>query len=416
VALFKPVSISLSPNTELDDIFLAFKLQFLPWLWQKGKAIDELERKFQDYIGMDYAVSFNSGRSALTAILGSLDLNIEDEILLQAFTCNAVVNPILWLGLKPKFVDCNEETLNLDTDDLERKISPRSKVLIVQHTFGIPAQMEKIIEVCQKNNLTLIEDCAHSLGATYKEKKVGTFGKAAFFSFSRDKVISSVYGGIATTNDLGLAARIKIFQEKFDYPLNSWIFQQLLHPIIMNLVILPSYKIFGKYLLMLLQNLHILSKAVHWKEKIGKKPEYFPKSMPNALSMLALKQLTKIDRFNKRRKELADFYIGALKDNKNFQIVKNSEGGIFLRFVIKHPRAHEIIKKAWKDNILIGDWYDSVIAPKDTKLDTMQYVDGSCPVAEKLSMETFNLPTHINISDKDADGIVFFLRKWTFER
>ncbi|MBI2038635.1 MAG: DegT/DnrJ/EryC1/StrS family aminotransferase, partial [Candidatus Nealsonbacteria bacterium] len=117
-----------------------------------------------------------------------------------------------------------------------------------------------------------IEDCANALGATYKGKRVGTFGKAAFFSFSRDKVISCVYGGMAITNDPALAEKLGGFQERSGYPSLFWIIQQLLHPVLMNWIVLPTYAVFGKYLLIFFQWLHILSKAVHWKEKRGLKP------------------------------------------------------------------------------------------------------------------------------------------------
>ena len=417
---FRPISISLSPNTEPDDVWLALKLIFQPWLWKNPSTssgqVADLEEEFKKYLGVKYTISFNSGRSALMAILSSIALAKEDEVLLQAFTCNAAANPIIWSGLKPVYVDCNETTFNIDVEDLKRKITLRQaqgkppKVLMVQHTFGLPAEMDEILEVCQRNNLILIEDCAHSLGVTYKGKKVGTFGKAAFFSFSRDKVISSVYGGMVVTNDDSLAQKIKEFQEKAGFPSYFWIKQQLLHPILMNWLILPTYKILGKYLLVLFQQLHILSKAVHRKEKQAEKPDYFPKRLPNALAILALNQLKKLEKFNNHRKEIAKFYHKELK-NTSFELPAEKEQ-IYLRFTIKHPRAHEIIKKAWKRNILIGDWYECPIAPSDTKLDKMQYKIGSCPKAEKLARETLNLPTHINISDKEAKKIADFLKSY----
>lgn len=410
---FRPISISLSPNTEKDDIFLAFKLLFQPWQWKKGRAIEELEKTFKDYLGSNYAISFNSGRSALMAILASLGLEEGSEILIQAFTCNALVNPIIWSGFKPVFVDCKEETFNIDIEDLKRKITPKSKVVIVQHTFGLIVEMEEILEICQKNNLILIEDCAHCLGAEYQRKKAGLFGKLSFFSFSRDKVISSVYGGMVVTNDKELAKKIRQYQEKIGYPSCFWVKQQLLHPILMNWLILPTYKIFGKYILILFQWLKIVSKAVHWKEKRGKKPGYFPKRMPNALALLALNQFKKLEKFNQHRKKVAEFYFQKLL-NTEYQLIntKYKEGNIFLRFTLRHKKAHKIIKKAWSKNLLIGDWYNKVIAPHDTKLEKMQYVLGSCPKAEKLSKETFNLPTHINISLSDAEKIIDFLKKF----
>jgi len=409
---FKPISISLSPNTEKDDILLALKLLFHPRQWKTDENTSRrFEREFGEYLRVRHAVSFNSGRSALMAILNSLDLHEGDEILLQSFTCNAAANPIIWSGLKPVYVDVDEKTFNIDVEDLEKKIRSKSRAVIVQHTFGLPAEMDEILEICQKNNLILIEDCAHSLGAEYNGKKVGTFGKVAFFSFSRDKVISSVYGGMVVTNDDKLAQKIKEYQGKIGYPSYFWIKQQLLHPILMNWLVLPTYSILGKYLLLLFQRLKILSKAVHWKEKRGKKPGYFPKRMPNALAILALNQFKKLERFNNHRKELSSFYRRELKELSSFELPPDLEQ-IYLRFTIKHPKAHEIIKKAWSNNLLIGDWYTSPIAPYDTKLDKMGYVSGSCPNAEKLAKETLNLPTHINISEKEAQEIINFLKQW----
>ena len=412
---FRPISISLSPNIENDDIQLAIKLILQPWRWKIGEGISKFEEEFKKYLGVKYAISFNSGRSAFLAILKSLDLEKGDEILLQAFTCNAVPNPILWARLKPVYVDCDEETFNLDLEDLKRKITKKSKVVVVQHTFGLPANIDEVWEVCQKNNLILIEDCAHSLGASYKGKKIGTFGKAAFFSFSRDKVISSVYGGIAVTNDDVLAEKIKDFQKKAGFPSYFWIFQQLLHPLLLNFFILPTYSLLrlGKTALNAFQWLNILSKAVHRKEKRGKKPGYFPKRMPNALAILALNQFRKLERFNQHRQEIADLYSRELSNTK-YQIpdTKYKEGNVFLRFSIKHRNAHQIIKHAWSNNLLIGDWYDSPIAPQDTKLEKIKYQLGFCPKAEKLSRETFNLPTHINISEKKAKKIIEFLKNY----
>ncbi len=434
--MIKPISISLSPNTEKDDVRLAFGLLWQPWKWRRGKAIEELEDEFKEYLGIPYAVSFNSGRSSFLAILDSLGLegdevslhrslpssspsakaSVKDsEVLLQAFTCNAVPNPVIWSGLKPVYVDVDEKTFNIDVEDLKKKITPNSKALVVQHTFGLAAEMEEISKVCQENNLILIEDCAHSLGAEYKGKKVGTFGKVAFFSFSRDKVISSVYGGMVVTNDNELAQKIRKYQEKINYPSCCWIFQQLLHPILMNWLILPTYRIFGKYLLVLFQWLKILSKAVHWKEKRGRKPGYFPKKLPNALAILALNQFKKLERFNEHRQEIARFYYDEIIKTcpelvEGLPLNPEDKKNIYLRFAVKHKKAHQIIKEAWGQNLLIGDWYTTPIAPHDTKPEKMKYVSGVCPKAEKLAKETLNLPTHINISKKEAQKIINFLK------
>ena len=415
MSYFKPISISLSPNMEKDDLHLALNLIIRPWLWKKGKAIKELEENFKKYLGMKYAISFNSGRSAFYAILKSLNLN-NNGVLLQAFTCNAVPNPILWAGLEPVYVDCDKDDFNIDIEDLKTKISPKTKVLVVQHTFGLPANMDEVNSIVRQNGLLLIEDCAHSLGAEFNDQKVGTFGKAAFFSFSRDKIISSVYGGIATTNDPSLAEKIQQAQDKFGMPSYLWIFQQLLHPILLNYIILPIYDFLdlGKIFLVLSQWLHILSKAVSWQEKRGQRPDYFPKALPNAQAMMALNQFNKLEKFNKHRQEIADYYYENLK-NTRFELPKqfSDRKNVFLRFTVKHKDAHEIIYEAWhKQNILLGDWYTTPIAPFDTKIEEMKYISGSCKNAEELAKTTFNLPTHINISQKNAERIINFLKKY----
>ena len=415
---FKPISISLSPNTEKDDIQLALKLIFQPAEWKKGKWVEVFEEEFKKYLGVKYAFSFNSGRSALMAILDSLGLPRGSEVLVQAFTCNAAVNPILWADLEPVYVDCDLETFTMDAEDLKRKISPKSKVLMVQHTFGLPAAMDELGVIAQKNNLVLIEDCAHALGAEYRGRKVGTFGKAAFFSFSRDKVISCVYGGMVTTNDDVMAQNLKRYQEKIGYPSSFWILQQLLHPVLMNWAILPIYRFFGfgKMILIASQWLHILSKAVHWEEKKGIKPSYFPKRLPNALAQLALYQLRKLDKFYTHRKELADFYERALRGSEFTVPFQSSDmKHSFLRFSVRHSLAHDIIKKSWQQNILLGDWYTSPIAPADTQLDKVRYNVGSCKNAELLAKTTLNLPTNITISRRQAQKIIQFLLSFSYE-
>ena len=430
---FKPISISLSPNVQKDDVKLALKLIFQPWKWKNGRAVKEFENQFKNYLGVKYAFSFNSGRSSLFAILKTLNLDKGSDVLLQAFTCNAVPNPILWAGLNPIHIDCNDN-FNIDIEDLKRKLNKDTRVLIIQHTFGLPANMNETNLIVRQSNLILIEDCAHALGSEFltlhhsptdemivmgNGQKVGTFGKAAFFSFSRDKVISCVYGGMAITNDDLIGKKLEELQKDFKYPSYFWIFQQILHPILLNFLILPIYNFLdlGKIFLILSQWFHILSKAVHYKEKRGLRPDYFPKVLPNALAIMALNQFHKLKKFNEHRKIISDFYYQELK-NTQFILPEpfdeaQGKKNIFLRFTIKHPKAHEIIYDAWhKENILLGDWYTSVIAPDDTKLDEMRYKIGSCPTAEKLSKITLNLPTHINISMNDAQRIIKFLKKY----
>ncbi len=413
---FKPISISLSPNVQKDDLILALKLLFQPWKWKQGSAIKKLENDFAKYLGVKYAFSFNSGRSAFYAILKALNLPEGSDVLLQAFTCNAVPNPVLWAKLNPIYIDCAND-FNGEVESL--KLSSY-KVRVVQHTFGLPADVDSIMRhFDSQSSLSagkpiIIEDCAHALGAEINGKKVGTFGKAGFFSFSRDKVISCVYGGMAVTNDDELGRKLEQLQKEFGQPSIFWVKQQLLHPILLHFFILPIYHFLdlGKIFLVLSQMAHILSKAVSWQEKRGLKPDYFPKALPNALAMMAQNQFNKLEKFNTHRKEIAEFYYQKLAGTKF--VLPKRENNIFLRFSVQHPMATEILYEAWhKENILLGDWYTTVIAPDDTNMDEMKYKAGQCPTAEWLAKRTLNLPTHINISIEDAKRIVNFLKKFS---
>src|SRR3989344_6809428 len=180
--LERPVHIGLSPDTANDDVLLSLEMLCQPWLWQKGERICQIEQWFKNYFNTNFAISFNSGRSALLAILTCLQLPAGSQGLTQAFTCVAVPNSIIWAGLRPIFVDI-DKSLNINVADAQKKITAKTKVLILQHTFGIPANIEKIADFCRKNKLIMIEDCAHALGASYQAKQLGTFGDAAFFSF-----------------------------------------------------------------------------------------------------------------------------------------------------------------------------------------------------------------------------------------
>lgn len=417
--LFKPIFTSLSPNTEKDDISLALSLIFKPQQWRKGKAIQGLEEKFKKYLGVKYVFSFNSGRASLTAILEAIGIKEGDEILLQAFTCNAAVNPILKLKAKPIFIDI-DSTINMDADDLKRKITSRAKAVMIQHTFGWPTKIDEVLKIARENNLYLVEDTAHALGAKYKGKFCGTFGDAAFFSFGRDKIISSVFGGMAVTNDERIAKGIKKIQEELNYPSNFWIFQQLLHPILVNYLILPCYGLnqyFGRIVLGLLHKISILSKAVYKKEKRGEIVKYFPKRLPNALAVLALSQFQKLERFNRHRREVAEFYGRNLKNRFLLPLSKKDKdrAPVFMRYpVLADYDTDGILKEARRRKLFLDDgWRKSPIVPPNTDLKKMNYNLGGCPKAEKIANRIINLPTHINISKKESQKIVNFLNNYS---
>jgi perosamine synthetase len=404
------ISASLSPNTERADVWLAFRLFFSPWKWRRGNAAKRVEEWFERKYPGFRAASVNSGRSALFAILKAFDIGAGDEVLIQAFTCVAVPNSVLWTEATPIYVDV-DKTLNIDINDAEGKVTKRTRAIVVQHTFGVPADMGRIVSFAKKHELLLIEDCAHALGAHVAGRPVGGFGDASFFSFGRDKAISSVFGGLALIHeDYGSARKkLKNIVKVLPYPPFLWILQELLHPIVFAFV-LPFYNLgLGKLILVICQRLHLLSFPVYQEEKSGQKPSIFPTRYPNALAQMAYVQLKKLDRLNEKRRKTVSYYQTKLKDVKGLTLFPPSAGATYLRFPLLASDPARVIRKAKQNGILLGNWYRNVIDPAGVEYSSVFYTAGSCPEAEQYARHVINLPTLI--SEKQAARVVKQLSK-----
>lgn len=406
------VAVGLSPNTEGEDVFLALKKIFSFWNYKKGTDASLLEEWFCKYFGVNSSISFDSGRGALSCVLSALGIGRGDEVIIQAFTCVVVPNCILAVGARPVYADVLK-SFTLDPYSVESKITKKTKAIIVQHTFGIPTDMDSIFALAKKHNLNIIEDVAHTIGGEYKRKKLGTMGIASFFSFGRDKAFSSVFGGMAITNNEELGKKIRIMQKQKAYPSYFWIFQQLLHPIAFALI-LPLYDFLGlgKLILVLLQKLKLLSIPVKSTEKRGKFLLTSIKKFPNALSSLALAQVKKIAIYNLRRKKISARYKQAAED-LSLDIPVKRDSIPFLRFPLLFNQP-ALIKKYFRDNgkVYIGDWYSNIIDPRGSNFSSVGYTKGMCPNAEFLSKRIINLPTYPTMTDADVEKVVELLRTY----
>lgn len=396
------ISASLSPNTEAEDVFAAVKMMCTPWHWRKSAYVDKISHWFANsYPGYE-TYTINSGRSALFLLLKSFGISNGDSVMVQSFTCVAVPNAVLWAGAMPVYVDI-DESLNIDIQDAQKKLSKNVKAIIVQHTLGLSADMDKLSAFAKKNNLLLIEDCAHALGGSWKNKPLGSFGDASFFSFGRDKILSSVFGGVAIIRKSNQSPVMEFTKNCLNLPKPSlfWIFQQLLHPIIFSIV-LPLYTSgFGKGILWVFQKLGLLSFPVFPEEKHGARPEIFPSSYPNALAYLLTYQLRKITRYNDTRKNIASYYIQKLSSRSDITFCGYPKGSIFLRFpiLVKSPEAY--MRDAKKQGILLGNWYHNTIDPSGVDFSAIGYIKGCCPNAEKVAKNIINLPTNITIEQAE---------------
>jgi len=400
----KPILISISPNTDVTDVFLAFKTIFKPSKYKFGNQLNLLSTKLKKLLNLKHCYPLNSARNALYLSLKILDLKPDDQVLCQALTCVAVPNAILWANAKPVFVDTIKNGFNISLTDLTKKITKNTKALIIQHTFGQPDKLDKIKQICRQHNIILIEDCAHSLGAQYNHKPVGSFGDLTVLSFGRDKVISSVFGGALLTNNSSFAKKIDQHYHQLKFPSAFWIFKQLLHPIIMAPII-PTYYTFnlGKLLLFLYQKTGLLSFPVSKQEK-NCQISLPIKTLPNALAALANHQLNKLTQINQSRQQIAKLYQQA------FDIPSASPGSIYLRFPLLVNQPQKIINLAKTHQILLGNWYRPIIAPQGVDLKKVGYKQGSCPNAQAVSKKIINLPTHPKMTLKQADRIVKIIK------
>lgn len=182
------------------------------WISSKGKFISQFENTFAEYIGIKYAASVSNGTLAIHDALLALGIKEGDEVIVPTFTYIASVNPIAYTGATPVFVDSLRDTWQIDPADIERKITARTRAIMVVHLYGHPCDMDQIMAIAHKHQLFVIEDCAEAFGSKYKGQFVGTFGDIAAFSFFGNKTITTGEGGMVATNDRTLHERAVHFK------------------------------------------------------------------------------------------------------------------------------------------------------------------------------------------------------------
>ncbi|MGB9877503.1 MAG: DegT/DnrJ/EryC1/StrS family aminotransferase [bacterium] len=175
-----------------------------------GPEVENFERQAGEYIGTRFAVGVGSGTDALLLALDALGIGEGDEVITTPFTFIATTEAIRRRGAKVVFADIDEETYNIDPEEISQRITPRTKAILVVHLYGHPAEMDRIMEIARRFNLKVVEDCAQAFGAEYKGKKVGSIGDVGCFSFFPTKNLGCYGdGGLVTTNDEEVAEKVK---------------------------------------------------------------------------------------------------------------------------------------------------------------------------------------------------------------
>ena len=182
------------------------------WISSSGKYLKEFEEKFSAYCGVSHGIATTSGTTALHLALKAIDIQPGDEVIIPDFTMAAVLFSVLYCGAKPVFIDAEADTWNMDASKIASKITPKTKAIISVHTYGHPCDMGAILSVAKKHGLKVIEDAAEAHGASYKDKRCGSMGDLACFSFYANKIITSGEGGMVVTSDAQLADRCRYYK------------------------------------------------------------------------------------------------------------------------------------------------------------------------------------------------------------
>jgi perosamine synthetase len=178
----------------------------------QGPKVEQFEKAFADYIGTKFAVAVNSGTAALHVALIAAGIGKDDEVITTSFSFIATANCCLFTGAKPVFADIDEKTFNIDPKEIEKKITPRTRAVIIVDLYGQPCDMDEIMAICKKHNLVLIEDDCQAHGAEYDKRKAGSFGIGCF-SFYPTKNMTTGEGGMITTNDEEIARKAKLVRQ-----------------------------------------------------------------------------------------------------------------------------------------------------------------------------------------------------------
>ncbi|MDR1484376.1 MAG: DegT/DnrJ/EryC1/StrS family aminotransferase [Planctomycetaceae bacterium] len=182
------------------------------WISSRGKFVTEFEKQFSQAIGVEHSIAVTNGTTAIHLAMLALGISHNDEVIVPTLTYIASVNPIRYVGAIPVFADSLVETWQLDPTDIAKKISPRTKAIIVVHLYGQPCEMNEICVLAKQHGLFVIEDCAEAFGSLYHGQSVGNFGDIATFSFFGNKTITCGEGGMVSTNDETLYDRCQHFK------------------------------------------------------------------------------------------------------------------------------------------------------------------------------------------------------------
>lgn len=357
----------------------------------------ELEALLEERYGGRVYLTYK-GREAIS-LLALLIGNGRKTVAVNGFTCFAVYEPLEKAGYKVSMLDIEKGNLNFTKDSLEKILKKESiAAVIVQNTLGYPCDIKSIKKICEDNNILLVEDLAHSVGARYSSgQEAGTVGDFVILTFSQDKLIDAMSGG-------ALIVRNKKYEKKISYKTSrNDRFRDRTYPMLAVLIReLYPFKI-GKLLHVFLKKAHVLSSPMD-----GLISPTHPISWE---SKFAIEEFRNLEKNLSHRKLIAKIYQSNLNKSLLGENTENYNNSSNLRFPIFLNNRKLLIDHLKKFGVYVSDiWYDAPIAPR--RLMSKTLYAGECPNSEVVSQRILNLPTHRSISENDARRIVEIINKW----
>jgi perosamine synthetase len=395
----------LGGTTTGADLRIALRHLANPSSLVQGPSIAAYEQAFADTVGVRYGSSFAAGRIGLYGILRSLGIGAGDEVLLQVPTHIVVANAIRYTGAKPVYVDIHLDSYNMDLAAAAERRTKRTKAIVLQHTFGVPADLDGALELADRFGLALIEDCVHALGSTYGGRQIGSFGRAAFFSTEETKTISTTMGGMVVTDDPELAAAMRSFQARCEWPSVSLSARYLLKLVLWHGLMEPRVHRFSRSTYELIGEHHPLPRPTADEELRGARPSRYEERLSNGQAAVGLQQLRQLDANLRHRRRISEAYRNHLSTlGIRTPVVPIGAEAAFVRYPV-WVEDREAVERAAARHAVLGTWFTSVLEEAITPAHGA-YEEGSCPRAELAARHLVNLPTHPRVDERDADAIL----------
>lgn len=378
--------------------------------------IEEYQRMFARFFGTNRAFAFWKGRVALYALLRALDVGEGDEVILPGYTCVMDVNPVKYVGARPVYVDIEPDTFNISVKLLKEKLTNKTKVIIAQHTYGYPCEMDTIMNIARSNGISVIEDCCLALGSKYKGRLVGTFGRAGYFSFQWNKPYTTGLGGMVITGDQELAERIESLQAvEMCSPSGREVFMLWMQLIIYRLLIYPRTTALAQNLFRYLTRKGAVVGSSSTSEYEPVKADDFFKGTSTVQARSGIRQLGKIDKNIAHRMKMAQLYDELLADWgwRSRKYNRDEVEPVMVRYPVRITEKQKALDQAAKAGIELGSWFECPLHPIETPLASYDYEVGMCPEAEKASSQVVNLPLHPRTNEKTVERTVEFITGFT---